>query len=195
MGRAAADDRSRGKSYSNTKRGNAARREVQSASIAALRAARLQCQAFLLGFQRGDSLLRKRIPPLIRAALHALLSPSRPTGATQSLQTSLETESPKIRRASSSILLRCKDCKGINHVNSTAFPRRFQTPTIFPSRRILGRTIPASVNTPRRASSGRNGFDRFSYPSISGSKPARNRQRDSLQMLLQKNSRRMERFS
>ena len=101
--------------------------------------------------------MRKRIPPLIRAALHALLSPSRPTGATQSLQTSLETESPKVRRASSSILLRCKDCKGINHVNSTAFPRRFQTPTIFPSRRILGRTIPASVNTPRRASSGRNG--------------------------------------
>ena len=47
--RAAADDRSRGKSYSNTKRGNAARREVQSASIAALRAARLQCKRLSFG--------------------------------------------------------------------------------------------------------------------------------------------------
>ena len=55
--RAAADDRSRGKSYSNTKRGNAARREVQSASIAALRAARLQCQNLSLGgFKGGYSL-------------------------------------------------------------------------------------------------------------------------------------------
>ena len=35
-----------------------------------------------LGVSKGGSLLRKRIPPLIRAALHALLSPSRPTGAT-----------------------------------------------------------------------------------------------------------------
>ena len=125
-------------------------------SIAALRAARLQYPKppFSGGVPKGDSLFVKRITPLTRAALHALLSPSRPTGATQSLQTSLETESPKIRRASSSILLRCKDCKGINHVNSTAFPRRFQTPTIFPSSRMLGLTIPASVNTPRRTSSG-----------------------------------------
>ena len=53
---------------------------VQSASIPALRAARLQCQAFLLGFQRGDSLLRKRIPPLIRAAPAALQCPLAPNG-------------------------------------------------------------------------------------------------------------------
>ena len=48
MSRAAADDRSSGKSYSNSKRGNAALWAVQSASIAALRATRLQCK-FSLG--------------------------------------------------------------------------------------------------------------------------------------------------
>ena len=62
MGRAAADNRSRGKSYSNTQRGNAARREVQSASAAALRAARLQCEFSLGGCKGGVSLFEKEIP-------------------------------------------------------------------------------------------------------------------------------------
>ena len=63
MGRAAADNRSRGKSSSNSKRGNAALWAVQSASIAALRAARLQWETpffwtvtppvFFLGKENG----------------------------------------------------------------------------------------------------------------------------------------------
>ena len=70
MSRAAADDRSRGKSYSSSKRGFAARREVQSASIAPLRAARLQWRgqgAESLAFSwgcKGDILSRERISPL-----------------------------------------------------------------------------------------------------------------------------------
>ena len=80
MGRAAADNRSRGKSYSNAKRGNAARREVQSASIAALRAARLQWKAFLLGFQRGYSLSRKRISPLTLPPAGGISPPRRARG-------------------------------------------------------------------------------------------------------------------
>ena len=60
--RAAADDRSRGKSYSSFKRGNAALWAVQSASIAALRAARLQCEFSLGGCKGGVSLFEKEIP-------------------------------------------------------------------------------------------------------------------------------------
>ena len=70
MSRAAADDRSRGKSSSNSKRGNAALWAVQSASIAALRAAHLQCESLSLGGQRGIFSFRgKRISPLT-APLH-----------------------------------------------------------------------------------------------------------------------------
>ena len=61
MGRAAADDRSRGKSYSSAQRGFAARREVQSASAAALRAARLQCEFSLGGCKGGVSLFKKEM--------------------------------------------------------------------------------------------------------------------------------------
>ena len=68
MGRAAADDRSRGKSYSSFKRGNATLWAVQSASIAALRAARLQWETpffwtvtppvFFLGKENGGRITR-----------------------------------------------------------------------------------------------------------------------------------------
>ena len=76
MSRAAADDRSSGKSYSNSKRGNAALWAVQSASIAALRAARLQWETpffwtvtppvFFLGKENGGcapAARRRHIPP------------------------------------------------------------------------------------------------------------------------------------
>ena len=80
MGRAAADNRSRGKSYSNA---NAATPRAGKCNRQALQLFELlacNVKAFLWGFQRGDSLLRKRIPPMIRAALRALQCPLAPNG-------------------------------------------------------------------------------------------------------------------
>ena len=90
--RAAADDRSRGKSYSSFKRGNATLWAVQSASIAALRAARLQWETpffwtvtppvFFLGKENGGCDGQQRI------ALHSSAARS---AATRQLPVRCET--------------------------------------------------------------------------------------------------------
>ena len=63
-GCATADNRSSGKSYSNTNRGNAARRHSHSGGISVIQASDCQSKAFLLGVQRGHSLLQNRMAPL-----------------------------------------------------------------------------------------------------------------------------------
>ena len=86
MSRAAADDRSSGKSYSNSKRGNAALWAVQSASIAALRAARLQWETpffwtvtppvFFLGKENGGRITcsaRGAAPPCRLQGVYSIL--------------------------------------------------------------------------------------------------------------------------
>ena len=51
---------------SRHQRGNAARRHSHSGGIKVIQPRDCQSKAFLLGFQRGHSLLRKRMAPLIR---------------------------------------------------------------------------------------------------------------------------------
>ena len=66
MGRAAADDRSRGKSYSSFKRGNAARRHPIQQALQLFEL--LACNVNFLweGAREGDLFLKKRSPSLIR---------------------------------------------------------------------------------------------------------------------------------
>ena len=67
MGRAAADNRSRGKSYSNTQRGNAARRQSHSGGTKVIQALDCQSRPFSWGC-KGDILFREReYPPLSRS--------------------------------------------------------------------------------------------------------------------------------
>ena len=82
MGRAAADSRSRSNPIATLMRQCRARGTFTSETSELFKPETANPRPFSGGVQRGDSLLRKRIPPLIRAALRALLSPSRPTGAT-----------------------------------------------------------------------------------------------------------------
>ena len=65
MSRAAADSRSRGKSYSSSKRGNAARRQSPSGGTKAVQARDCQSNPFLLGDLKGAILFCEREwPPL-----------------------------------------------------------------------------------------------------------------------------------
>ena len=60
MSRAAADDRSRGKSYSNAKRGSAARRHSHSGGIGVIQVRDCQSNPFLLGGVRGAILFPRK---------------------------------------------------------------------------------------------------------------------------------------
>ena len=63
--RAAADNRSRGKLYSSSKRGFAARRQSHSGGITTVQAPDCQSKTFLSGDQKGDTLfLEREYPPL-----------------------------------------------------------------------------------------------------------------------------------
>ena len=65
MGRAAADNRSRGKSYSNSKRGNAAHRQCNRQALQLFELLACNVKTFLLGDLKGDILFCEReYPPL-----------------------------------------------------------------------------------------------------------------------------------
>ena len=68
IGRAAADNRSRGKSYRSSKRGNAARRKCNRQALQLFELLACNVKTFLLGDLKGDILFCEReYPPLPRS--------------------------------------------------------------------------------------------------------------------------------
>ena len=82
MGRAAADSRSRSNRIATLMRQRRARGTFTSETSELFKPETANPRPFSGGSKGGILFCERESPPLIRAALRALLSPSRPTGAT-----------------------------------------------------------------------------------------------------------------